>query len=342
MNKDAAFTSVGGATEQRSPDNDNEDELDETEGYFSPSPERKQLIKNLENPISAGKEDYEDGGDSELAAMSIKPLGYPPNPPPSYSSVTGKADSDSEKKDEDSVQKKVGEPVKLPPKSKARGSINEILMTKVAQPFQNMLRRASNRLESSSDEEGEDDLTNDELQLISFMDTFRHEQIEIKPQLRPFLLEHIPAIGDIDCFVKIPRPDELTTEENAPVKKLLRADKNVEEIENWVASIKELHRTRPAQTVHYKGPMPEVEKLMQEWPQQFESQLSSVQLPGPDLDVSTEEFVDICLNLVDIPVHKSRIQSLHLLFSLNSQHFRNLAQGSLPDTTAEHMDRLEL
>lgn len=51
-------------------------------------------------------------------AMGIKPLGYPPNPPPSYSSVTGKADPDSEKKEEDSVQKKVGEPVKLPPKCK--------------------------------------------------------------------------------------------------------------------------------------------------------------------------------------------------------------------------------
>ena len=42
--------------------------------------------------------------------------------------------------------------------------------------------------------------------------------------------------------------------------------------------------------------------------------------------------MDICLAMVDVPVHKSRLEALHLFFSLyaefrNSQHFRNLALG---------------
>lgn len=58
-----------------------------------------------------------------------------------------------------------------------------------------------------------------------------------------------------------------------------------------------------------------------------------MQLPSATLDVSLEEYVDICLALLDIPVQKSRIQSLHVLFTLfaefrNSQHFRNLAKNN--------------
>jgi hypothetical protein len=50
------------------------------------------------------------------------------------------------------------------------------------------------------------------------------------------------------------------------------------------------------------------------------------------LDVALEDYVDICLAISDIPMHKSRLEALHLFFSLyaefqNSQHFRNLALG---------------
>lgn len=48
------------------------------------------------------------------------------------------------------------------------------------------------------------------------------------------------------------------------------------------------------------------------------------------LDADLEDYADLCLGLVDIPLHKSRLESLHVLFSLYaefraSQHFRNLA-----------------
>jgi intraflagellar transport protein 46 len=54
-------------------------------------------------------------------------------------------------------------------------------------------------------------------------------------------------------------------------------------------------------------------------------------IPTADFDCDISTYVDICCALLDIPVYKSRIQSLHVLFSLysafkNSQHFNQLAQ----------------
>ena len=60
--------------------------------------------------------------------------------------------------------------------------------------------------------------------------------------------------------------------------------------------------------------------------------LNSQILLNSNLDVALEDYVDICLAISDIPMHKSRLEALHLFFSLyaefqNSQHFRNLALG---------------
>ncbi|VDK20992.1 unnamed protein product [Anisakis simplex] len=113
-------------------------------------------------------------------------------------------------------------------------------------------------------------LGTDERQLLQFIEAYTAETITIEPILKPFLLDYIPAVGDIDAFIKIPRPDEvednlgltvldepsakqsdptilgmqlrndakdvITTD--APVKKLDRADKNTREIEQWVTNIK--------------------------------------------------------------------------------------------------------
>ena len=46
-------------------------------------------------------------------------------------------------------------------------------------------------------------------------------------------------------------------------------------------------------------------------------------LPGPDLDVPLETYVDIVCGLLDIPVYDSRIQSLHILFTLYDEAKRH-------------------
>jgi intraflagellar transport protein 46 len=210
---------------------------------------------------------------------------------------------------------------------------------------------------------------------------FRHvtlytpQSIELETQLRPFIPEYIPAIGDIDAFLKVSRPDgktesaglvvvdeprakqsdptvldlqlrtltKQTTVKPVTVRSIGDPEKESKSLDNWIESIAEIHRQKPPTTVHYTKNMPDVEDLMQEWPAQFEEALQEFGVPTAELDCDLAQYTDIiCGNLLhtcatispfvivtallDIPVHNSRIHSLHNLFSLymefkNSQHF---------------------
>jgi len=46
-------------------------------------------------------------------------------------------------------------------------------------------------------------------ELFQFIGAYEAQVIEIEPHLRPFIPDFIPAVGDIDPFVRIPRPDEV-------------------------------------------------------------------------------------------------------------------------------------
>ncbi|KAK0406579.1 hypothetical protein QR680_018665 [Steinernema hermaphroditum] len=202
---------------------------------------------------------------------------------------------------------------------------------------------------------------------------------DFEPKLYPFIVDFFPAVGDTDPFIKIPRPDgiddnlgivvldEPAVDQTDPVimdmklkmnlkndaanevavKNVERADKHTEVIEQWIKNIKELHSQKPSTSVTFRQPMPDFDKLMQEWPPEIEQLLGELKLPTSDIDCSLEQYTDLCLNLVDIPVQKSRIESLHSLFSLymvfkQSQHFRNIAANNNMMEGKATTDRLEL
>ena len=61
-----------------------------------------------------------------------------------------------------------------------------------------------------------------------------------------------------------------------------------------------------------------------------------VELPTADMDIPLESYIDMICGILDIPVHKSRVQSLHVLFTLysefkNHQHFKGLHEGDPQD-----------
>ncbi|KAH7944073.1 hypothetical protein HPB52_015264 [Rhipicephalus sanguineus] len=183
---------------------------------------------------------------------------------------------------------------------------------------------------------------------------FHHETVELDQELRPFVPELIPAVGDIDAFLKVPRPDgradtvqlglrvldepsaqqsdpsilalrlralsrdaRLAATSKAVVKSVEKPEEQPREIELWLQSVQELHRARPPPTVHYTRNMPDVESLMQEWPPDFEEMLAEVQVPTAELECSLEEYATMACLLMDIPVYKGKlIQSLHVLFTL--------------------------
>lgn len=50
--------------------------------------------------------------------------------------------------------------------------------------------------------------TSDLIEVFDFIKNYTPETIEIETILRPFLLDYIPAVGDVDPFLKVSMPDQ--------------------------------------------------------------------------------------------------------------------------------------
>lgn len=114
------------------------------------------------------------------------------------------------------------------------------------------------------------------------------------------------------------------------VRSIENASKNPQQIEKWIQNIKELHRTKPPPQVHYKKNMPDIDTLMQQWPEDFEQALNAMALPSPDLDLTLLEYTKVLCTILDIPVYENPVESLHLMFTLFSEfrgnaHFQAMA-----------------
>lgn len=186
-------------------------------------------------------------------------------------------------------------------------------------------------------------------ELFQYITRYTPQNMELEHSLKPFIPDFIPAVGDIDAFLKVPRPDgkddnlgllvldEPSVKQSEPtvlslwlseeskqhgaqeVKKVTSVaspQSNPRAVDSWVESISALHRSKPPASVQYGRAMPDIDSLMQEWPAELEELLGRTQLPPARLGCSPAHYADIVCALLDIPVHGSRIQSLHLLFSL--------------------------
>ena len=78
--------------------------------------------------------------------------------------------------------------------------------------------------------------------------------------------------------------------------------------------------------------MPDIDLLMQVWPEELETLLGQIELPSAELDVTVVEYVRLICAVLDVPVHGNVIESLHVLFTLfsefkNNQHFAGIQGG---------------
>mmetsp|Transcript_12940 Transcript_12940/g.17031 ORF Transcript_12940/g.17031 Transcript_12940/m.17031 type:complete len:386 (+) Transcript_12940:271-1428(+) len=194
-------------------------------------------------------------------------------------------------------------------------------------------------------------------ELFQYITRYKPQDPELETVIKPFIPDFIPSVGEMDTFLKVGRPDgkqddlglkvldePAATQSDATVLELqLRAvskkqygdvavrsiedaAKNPKEIESWINNISELHRSKPPPQVHYKQNMPDIETLMEVWPDEFEEALSSLELPGPDMELSVEEYARIICTVMDIPIYDNIAESLHVLFTLyqefkSNQHF---------------------
>ena len=202
--------------------------------------------------------------------------------------------------------------------------------------------------------------------LFQYIERYKPHEVELDTALKCFIPEYIPAIGEMDGFIKVPRPDgadddlglkvldEPASVQSDPtvlelqlraiskklqygdvvVRSIENANKNPNAIEKWIQNIDELHRSKPPPQVHYRRNMPEIESLMEVWPEDFERALETMQLPSPDLEMSLAEYVKVLCAILDIPVYDNPIESLHVMFTLymdfkNNTYFQQ--QGNQQD-----------
>ena len=127
------------------------------------------------------------------------------------------------------------------------------------------------------------------------------------------------------------------------VKSIQDAEKKPNEISDWISKINDLQKRKVPTTVEYSKPMPNIESLMQVWPEKTEKCLKEIPFPNERLNISLENYSKLACNMLDIPVRKSEgkqskslIESLHVLFTLYSGfkeniHFKNIKEGERYD-----------
>lgn len=193
-------------------------------------------------------------------------------------------------------------------------------------------------------------------ELFQYITRYKPHTIELDTAFKPFIPELIPSIGEVDAFLKMPRPDEKpstlgmvrldepTLNPSDPsildlqlrslsknqdlqpmeVRSLENAEKCPKEIDNWVRRIDELNRSKPAPAVQYSRRMPDIEQLMQVWPAEFEEFLQQNPLPDlADLELDLPSYVRVFASILDVPVHSQITETLHVIFTLYSEFKAN-------------------
>jgi intraflagellar transport protein 46 len=140
-------------------------------------------------------------------------------------------------------------------------------------------------------------------ELFEYINRYKPQKIDLETKLKPFIPDYIPAVGEVDAFLKMPKPDgskedlgitvldepALNHEDKtvlelkyfqsknvvraAPidVDSIEHADKKPKEVSRWINSVSDLHKSRPPPTVNYTKNMPDIDTLMQEWNPEMEA-----------------------------------------------------------------------
>ncbi|XP_014476424.1 PREDICTED: intraflagellar transport protein 46 homolog [Dinoponera quadriceps] len=187
-------------------------------------------------------------------------------------------------------------------------------------------------------------------ELFQNITRYTPQRIELNYKLIPFIPDYIPAVGDIDAFIKVPRPDgvedkigltvldEPCTDQSDPavlhlqlrshsrsagaarqavVKRIEDAERNGRSIDKWIDDMNQLHRSKHPPAVQINRTMPDIDGLMQQWPTQVEEKFNELQVDLSDLECSLPQLVDVACNLLDIPARDgARLEALHTLFTL--------------------------
>lgn len=190
-------------------------------------------------------------------------------------------------------------------------------------------------------------------ELFELVDAYDPVDLELETPLKCFLpSKYYVAVGDVDPFVKIPRPDgvpdglgaavldepvpanqsdaaaielrlrnrsKTRVSRDAHVHSVENAAENADKIDLWIQSVEENNEAKPPPEARHRNEMPDVQELMQPWSKEMGDELrkGALELPGADIDLNAEEYARMMCSLLGIPVYDGHlVESVHVMLSL--------------------------
>ncbi|XP_014217668.1 intraflagellar transport protein 46 homolog [Copidosoma floridanum] len=192
-------------------------------------------------------------------------------------------------------------------------------------------------------------------ELFQNITRYTPQKMDLQYKLIPLIPDYIPAVGDIDAFLKVPRPDEapdklglavldepaadqsepavlhlqlrsrsrsaVSSSKASVVKRLEDASRQGRLIDKWIDDMNQLHRSKHPPAVQLTNRYPSPDALLEPWPLEIEDKLNLVHAPNLlQLDLDLLQLVDVICAVLDIPVYgDNKIEALHVLFALYTE-----------------------
>ena len=208
--------------------------------------------------------------------------------------------------------------------------------------------------------------------VFALISQFQPPPLEITPHFKPFLPELVASIGAIDAFIKVPRPDNeqeqlgltvldeptigcanpqilkmqlrekfnvVTNDGDSYIGKIESSGDTTKALQNFIDSYDEIQRNRAAPTMTYSYKMPDLEELMEVWPEEMEKAFDSLPLPSADMDLTVDEYAKVICAMLEIPVKGNLVESLHVMFSLYNEFKQNQYFNAASTTSTPMKDK---
>jgi intraflagellar transport protein 46 len=195
------------------------------------------------------------------------------------------------------------------------------------------------------------DVTDEIKQLFQHIDAYEPIDLELDTPLKCFIPSYIPAIGQVDPMLKIPRPDgkydgigiarldevieseqsnsavvELqlrnwskTIRSNDAVRSIKNAAANAHQIDVWIQSVQDIHDNEP-QVHSENSDNATAKELLKPWPKELCNKLegtSELDIPSPDIDLNLLEYSRVLCSLIGIPTDEGSVmKSVNMMFEM--------------------------
>ena len=181
--------------------------------------------------------------------------------------------------------------------------------------------------------------------LFQHITNYQPQTVDIITIFKPFIPEYIPAVGEVDAFLKIPKPnleaealglyqiDEPTLNQTKKsemdyiikefymgdtqlknidkVHSVEKAHKNPKEVQSWIQTVENMQAKKSAPSVIYSNKMPDMDTQLEAWDPDFEKALEEIPWPDPSSNIPIEQWVGFACAQQDIPIHFIQLDKIN-------------------------------